>query len=130
MKIGGPSFDATRKGQKSPWYLSLFVPQRDASGTLLLDEKGNPVVKRQRTYYGSKALATADTRFRLDPNGRAAVNTHIAEEAETKTWRIAQVLVDAEDTNDWELRFTLSLEQSRTEIRPVLVFDTVSLVGQ
>jgi len=69
------------------------------------------------------------TRFRLDPAGRSAVNTHIDEEAETRTWRIAQSLIDAEEANDWELRFTLSLDQSRTEIRPVLVFDTVSRVG-
>jgi len=68
-------------------------------------------------------------RFRLDPAGRSALNTHIQEDATSKTWSIAQVLMDSEEDNDWELRFTLSLEGSRAEARPVLTFTGLATIG-
>jgi hypothetical protein len=67
-------------------------------------------------------------RFRLDPAGRAAHHTHLSEDGDT--WRIAQVLVDAGDLNDWELRLTLDLPSSRTAQRPVLTFEAVSEIGR
>jgi len=71
----------------------------------------------------------ARTRFRLDPAGRSALHTHVDENAGEQTWSIAQVLVDSEEANDWELRFTLSLERSRTEQRPVLSFEGCAPIG-
>ncbi len=69
----------------------------------------------------------ARTRFRLDPEGRSAKHTHIAEDG--PTWSVAQVLLDVEEQNDWEARFTVSLEKSRAENRAVLEFRDVSPVG-
>ena len=66
-------------------------------------------------------------RFRLDPEGRSALNTHIDEEA--TEWRIAQVLIDPEGMNDWEARFTLSLGASRAAAEPILRFVDVRPVG-
>lgn len=71
----------------------------------------------------------ARARFRLDPEGRSAKHTHWDEVASTATWRVAQVLIDAESQNDWEARFTLSLAESRAEKRPVLKFETVAPIG-
>ena len=68
-------------------------------------------------------------RFRLDPAGRAAGHTHWVEEnRERGELTVAQVLVDPEDANDWELVFTVDLTASRAaqgvvlrlgELRPI-----------
>src|SRR5690606_29663194 len=46
-------------------------------------------------------------RFRLDPAGRAAANTHWNEDRATRELTVSQVLVDAEDANDWEAVFSV-----------------------
>lgn len=68
-------------------------------------------------------------RLRLDPAGRSAVHTHLDEESTPGEWRIAQVLVDPDEVNDWELRLGVDLARSRTENRPVLRFDGVAPIG-
>lgn len=49
--------------------------------------------------------------FRLDPAGRAASQTHL--EPDGDVWQVAQVLVDYEDSNDWELRLAVDVPSSR-----------------
>ena len=49
--------------------------------------------------------------FRLDPAGRAAHHTHI--DRDGACWQVAQVLVDYEEQNDWELRVEVDLPASR-----------------
>ena len=98
----------------------------------------------------------ARTRFRLDPEGRSAKHTHWSEEitfevervdpnalseaapasnAQSpaapahKHWTIAQVLIDAEEQNDWEATFTVDLSASRTENRAVVAFVGVAPIG-
>jgi len=71
----------------------------------------------------------ARTRFRLDPAGRSSANTHWDEERGRDEWSLAQILVDAEDLNDWEARFVVSLSDSRTANRAVVRFDEVLPVG-
>lgn len=68
----------------------------------------------------------ARARFRLDPEGRAAKHTHWDTEAEPRRWRVAQVLIDSEEQNDWELRLHLPLDLSRAQNRPVLEWDRLS----
>jgi len=68
-------------------------------------------------------------RFRLDPAGRGAANTHLDEDSSPGEWRIVQVLIDSQDLNDWELRFSLSLAESRAQIRPVLRFEGAGPIG-
>ena len=81
------------------------------------------------------AYFAANGRFRLDPEGRSAKHTHWSEEHETptatggKTWTVAQVLIDAEEHNDWEATFTVDLTASRAENRAVLTFTTVAPIG-
>ncbi len=70
----------------------------------------------------------ARLRFRLDPEGRSAKHTHWLDTAGDE-WRIAQVLADPADQNDWETTFTLSIPASRAENRPILRFVGVGPVG-
>ncbi len=68
-------------------------------------------------------------RFRLDPAGRAAVNTHWSEDREAGEWTVTQVLVDTDDANDWEAVFTVSLARSRAENLAVVEFVAVHTIG-
>jgi superfamily II RNA helicase len=76
-----------------------------------------------------KPYFDARERFRLDPEGRSAANTHWEADAAAGVWRVAQVLIDSQGDNDWEARFTVSLPQSRAENRAVVTFDGVALIG-
>jgi superfamily II RNA helicase len=70
-------------------------------------------------------------RFRLDPEGRSAKHTHWDDDQTTGAtdWRVAQVLIDASDANDWEASFTVSLSDSRATNRAVLRFEGVAVIG-
>ncbi|HUR59370.1 MAG TPA: DUF3516 domain-containing protein [Opitutaceae bacterium] len=71
----------------------------------------------------------ARTRFRLDPEGRSAKHTHWDEDATARDWRVAQVLIDADERNDWEATFTVALADSRAGNRAVLRFEAVNAIG-
>jgi hypothetical protein len=73
------------------------------------------------------AYAEARGRFRLDPAGRSAGHTHFTED--DTHWDIAQVLVDAVEENDWELRLRLDLAASRSAGAPVLHWVGLGRVG-
>ena len=76
------------------------------------------------------AHAAARDRFRLDPAGRATANTHFDEaEPAAPAWRIAQVLIDPAELNDWEVRFTLDLPATRASGRVELRLETVAEIG-
>jgi len=66
-------------------------------------------------------------RFRLDPEGRAAKHTHFGEDAGAMT--VAQVLVDKDELNDWEARFSVSLVESRAQARVVVRFEDAGAIG-
>lgn len=66
--------------------------------------------------------------FRLDPEGRSAKHTHVAEETSAH-WTVAQVLVDSEGDGDWEAQFEVSLAASRAAGRPVIAFTGLSQIG-
>jgi len=104
------------------------VAARDWEGAAerLAVEGGAGVVEKAFAAY-----LEARTRFRLDPAARAAGHTHWHEDVDTPGggWRVAQVLVDAEELNDWEATFTVDLARSRAESRPVVVFAGVAAIG-
>jgi hypothetical protein len=68
-------------------------------------------------------------RFRLDPEGRAVKHTHWTEEPAAGTWQVAQVLIDADEANDWEVAFTVDLAASRAQNRAVLRCEGVAPIG-
>jgi superfamily II RNA helicase len=67
-------------------------------------------------------------RFRLDPEGRAAKHTHV-DESDDGLWRVAQVLVDPAEANDWEARFEVDLAASRAAGAAVITFISVGPIG-
>jgi superfamily II RNA helicase len=75
------------------------------------------------------AYFEARTRFRLDPAGRAAANTHWLHEPGDAEWDISQVLIDSTGMDDWEARFFVPLAESRAQQRAVVRFDTVQPIG-
>ncbi|MFM1749028.1 MAG: hypothetical protein RLZZ188_2694, partial [Verrucomicrobiota bacterium] len=68
-------------------------------------------------------------RLRLDPEGRSNKHTHWLEEEPGHSLGLAQVLVDHDDANDWEARFTIDLAASRGTGRVVLKLDSVGAIG-
>jgi hypothetical protein len=69
-------------------------------------------------------------RFRLDPVGRAAGHTHWVEEnREAGELTVAQVLVDPEEQNDWELVFTVDLAASHAAQSVVLRLGELRPIG-
>lgn len=68
-------------------------------------------------------------RFQLDPEGRAARHTHWDEAGTAGEWRVAQVLIDPQEQNDWEARFIVPLAEARTQNRAVVRFESVAAIG-
>ncbi len=70
--------------------------------------------------------------FRLDPEGRSTKHTHWTgevDEGSGKSWTIAQVLIDRDEQNDWEVRFAVPVAESRAQNRAVLHFESVAPIG-
>jgi superfamily II RNA helicase len=105
---------------------------RLATGEAVAEGDGLMSAEAKRVEKAFAAYFDARGRFRLDPEGRAGKHTHFAEErdaADTLQWTVAQVLVDAEDINDWEVKFTVSLTESREQNRAVVRFESAGPVG-
>jgi hypothetical protein len=69
-------------------------------------------------------------RFRLDPEGRSAKHTHWTDDTPgAGTWNVAQVLIDSEERNDWECRFTVPLSAARAQNRAVVGFEGAAEIG-
>ena len=83
------------------------------------------------------AYGEARGRFRLDPEGRSAKHTHfgvivtdgIVATAAVGELEVAQVLVDAEGSNDWEVVFGVAIAASRAENRAVVRLVAVRAIG-
>jgi len=56
--------------------------------------------------------------LRLDAEGRNLRHTYV--KREDRTWRVQQMLVDAEELNDWVAEFAVDLVASKTLNRPVM----------
>jgi superfamily II RNA helicase len=107
---------------------------RFASAAIAAGEEGAAVIEARRIEREFTAYFEACGRFRLDPEGRAAKHTHFTEQGagsggQGVVWPIAQVLIDPEEQNDWEARFTVLLAESRVENRAVLRFEAVRPIG-
>jgi superfamily II RNA helicase len=75
------------------------------------------------------AYFEARGRFRLDPEGRSPTRTFWDEHRENAEWGVSQVLVDPGERNDWEVRFVVSLSESRAANRPILRFESLAPIG-
>ncbi len=91
------------------------------------------LAETRRIEKGFLAYFDARARFRLDPEGRSALNTHfLGDEPRDGLGRVlslAQVLVDSDGTNDWEAAFEVLLDRSREQNVVVLRFLGVHPIG-
>jgi hypothetical protein len=100
------------------------------TGEAAVPAEGEPVSEEaHRVEAAFAAYFEARGRFRLDPEGRSVKHTHWTGEGDAGDWTVAQILVDLEDRNDWEARFTVLLAPSRSGNRAVVRFDAVQPVG-
>ncbi|MFA6287498.1 MAG: DUF3516 domain-containing protein [Opitutaceae bacterium] len=99
---------------------------RLATGEAVAEGEGLMSPEAKRIEKAFAAYFDAHGRFRLDPEGRAAKHTHFDEAGEA----VAQVLVDKDELNDWEARFTVSLVESRAQARAVVRFEDAMLIGE
>ena len=67
-------------------------------------------------------------RIRLDPEARAAKHLRI-DDSETRKWLVEQVIVDADELNDWSLKAIVDLDRSDEEHQPVLVLEGLRPIG-
>jgi len=83
------------------------------------DENGDPwtadrlkaLMEEYRAGHGS---------FRLDPEGRNARHTYVVPAEDKASWRVQQMLVDLDATNDWVAEFEADLGASKAAGAPVL----------
>ncbi len=66
---------------------------------------------------------------RLDPEARNIRHTHVIATEDGRTWRVEQVLVDAEQHNDWMVECAVDLQASREANRPVLWLRRIRAIG-
>ncbi len=70
--------------------------------------------QRLKDYY------SGHTDIRLDPEARNARHTYVIPAEDKQSWRVEQVLVDADGHNDWVAEFQVDLAASRAAAEPVL----------
>ena len=58
--------------------------------------------------------------LRLDPEARNLRHTHVKPSEDASSWRVEQMLVDAEGLNDWVLELDVDLASSREVGEPVV----------
>jgi hypothetical protein len=109
------------------WESAVERLRSGSAGSIAETELLSPEARKLEEAFAPYFIARS--RFRLDPEGRSSLNTHVEENPAAQEWRIAQVLIDADDNNDWELRLTLSLADSKRENRPVLAFAGCGPIG-
>ena len=61
--------------------------------------------------------------FRLDPEGRNLRHTYVLPDEDGRAWTVQQMLVDAEELNDWVAEFRVDLDASRAAGAPVLALE-------
>lgn len=69
-------------------------------------------------------------RLRLDPEARNRRHTYVTVAEDKKSWRVEQILVDAEEANDWAATFVVDLAASREQREVVLEFAGFGAVGR
>jgi hypothetical protein len=66
---------------------------------------------------------------RLDPEARNIRHTYVIAIEDGRAWRVEQVLVDAEQHNDWMVECEVDLQASREADRPVLWLRGIRPIG-
>ncbi len=91
--------------------LAELAPPKDADGQPWTADRLDAAME---------AYEQEHERICLDPNARNTRNTYVVPSEDKKTWRVQQMLVDPEETNDWVAEFEVDLVQSRALGEPYL----------
>ncbi len=83
----------------------------DASGEAWTQERLSAAFDEYRAGHG---------RLRLDPEARNSRHTYVSSSDDGEAWRVQQMLVDPEMTNDWVAEFEVDLAKSREADEPVM----------
>ena len=67
--------------------------------------------------------------LRLDPEARNARHTHVDRREAPARWQVQQVLVDANDLNDWRAECVVDVVASRAAQQPVVWLRRVGPLG-
>jgi len=87
----------------------------------------SPEVEASEAARLEKALAPffeAHQLIRVDPEARSPKHTTI-DRSSAETWRVRQVLLDAEEDNDWYFDASIDLDRSREAARPILTLERI-----
>jgi hypothetical protein len=68
--------------------------------------------------------------IRLDNEARNGRHTYVEPSADGQVWKVSQVLVDADDLNDWQAIFQVDLPKAREEDKSTLVLLSLGPVGE
>ncbi len=95
MVITGPHLDPQKKSgkQPKPWYLRYTAPKTDASGALMLNSNGSPMLKRHRPFYKTKAAAEADKPRILEQHATAGSGTFLFDRGAAEDYEVARKIV-------------------------------------
>ncbi len=88
-----------------------------------LSEEANALMLAFEPYFDARE------RFLLDAEGRSAKHSHWIEDEMPASLEMAQVLVDPEALNDWEVRFSILMKESREAGRAVIRFNSIQAIG-
>ena len=89
-----------------------LAPWREDSPTQ--DAATPPLPPTDRLRAALDAYYADHERFRLDPEARNTRHTYVEPSEDKKTWRVEQVLVDADGLNDWVAEFLVDVAASRS----------------
>jgi hypothetical protein len=65
------------------------------------------------------------TRICTDTKARHPKYMTMTDHSMEKNWQIQQVLVDPDHHNDWIVELTLNIQQSRDQLKPILILNTI-----
>lgn len=134
FEIHGPHRDPAKLGQPKQWYLRYLAPERNADGTPVLDQNGNPKLKRYRPFYESKAKAAADIPRLLAQFGEAGhgafIQSRAAAEEYEKAKQIAPEISLVDAAKFWRLHHPLRDTKLVGELVPLFLADVERRVGK
>ncbi|HEY1172238.1 MAG TPA: DUF3516 domain-containing protein [Verrucomicrobiae bacterium] len=84
------------------------------------DDADGTAWNADRLHTAIEAYFAVHGHLRLDPEARNARHTYVAVSEDKKTWRVQQMLIDADEHNDWVAEFLVDLTESQAKEEPAL----------
>jgi hypothetical protein len=84
------------------------------AGLVAVDHTAESLADTMDAYYEEHSSMILDNEAR---NGR---HTYTEALANQQMWKVSQVIVDPEEQNDWQIQFTVDLNQARDDGKPTL----------